>query len=584
MSDEDKRTCWWREAIVYQIWPKSFYSGRGTPTGDIAGIIAKLDYLKSLGINTIWLSPHYASPMIDEGYDISDYEDINPIFGTVQDTEHLIKECHSRGLRIIFDLVINHTSDQHKWFLESRSSKENPKRDWYIWRPARYVDGKRMPPTNWESAFSQSTWEWDEKTEEYYLHMFAVEQPDLNWRNTDCRSAILKSSMEFWLERGLDGFRVDTCSLYAKPEQLVDAPITKPGYLQTAWDLIVDGERIHEYLGMMGKLLAKYDAMTVGELSRLPNKEVLKYISFARNELSMVFAPDVALVGMDGQEGHFKTAPWNVAQIATNTEKLQTLFDDNDGWTTSFLENHDLGRSVSRFASHAEKHHADACKMLSLYTTLLSGTPFYYQGQEIGMTNVPLEWDLSEYLDIATVNFIKALRESGKSDKDIEKFKPNINLLARDNARTPVQWTDGPNAGFTKEGVKPWMRVNDNFKTINVASQIDDPNSILNFYRKAIELRKKYPALFVYGKYSNALDYSDPKSDEKVFAFVKGLRKDASADGQKRAIVLLNFSDQEQGVKITGLESGKVALSSHDEVKPDALLQPYEGRVLLFSN
>lgn len=522
--------------------------------------------------------------MIDEGYDISDYEDINPIFGTVQDTEHLIKECHSRDLRIIFDLVINHTSDQHKWFLESRSSKQNPKRDWYIWRPARYIDGKRMPPTNWESAFSQSAWEWDESTQEYYLHMFAVQQPELNWRNDDCRRAIFKSSMEFWLERGLDGFRVDTCSLYSKPEKLVDAPITKPGFLQSAWELIVDGEHIHEYLGTMGKLLARYDAMTVGELSRLPNMEVLKYISFARNELSMVFAPDVALVGMDEQEGHFKTAPWNVSQIANNTEKLQTLFDDNDGWTTSFLENHDLGRSVSRFASHDEKHHANACKMLSLYTTLLSGTPFYYQGQEIGMTNVPLEWDLSEYLDIATINFIKTLRESGKTEKDIENIKPNINLLARDNSRTPVQWTDGPNAGFTKKGVKPWMRVNNNYTTINVASQIDDPNSILSFYRKAIELRKKHPELFVHGKYSNALDYSDSKSDEKVFAFAKHLRNDESTVGQKRAIVLLNFNDQEQNVQIAGLENGKIALSSYDGVKPDAPLQPYEGRVLLFSD
>lgn len=523
--------------------------------------------------------------MIDEGYDISDYENINPIFGTLKDAEQLIKECHSRGLRIIFDLVINHTSDQHKWFLESRSSKENPKRDWYIWRPARYDEqGNRQPPTNWESAFSQSTWEWDEHTQEYYLHMFAVEQPDLNWRNTECRNTLLQSSMEFWLKRGLDGFRVDTCSLYSKPNEYVDAPITKPGFLQSAWDLIVDGEHIHEYLGLMGKLLAKYDAMTVGELSRLPNKEVLKYISFARNELSMVFAPDVGLIGMNYDQ-HFQTEPWNVAQIANNTNKLQTLFDDNDGWTTSFLENHDLGRSVSRFANDSEKYHKNASKMLSLYTILLSGTPFIYQGQEIGMTNVPLSWNLSEYLDIATINFIKSLRESGKSEEEIEKIKPNINLLARDNSRTPVQWTDGPNAGFTAKGIKPWMRVNDNYTTINVASQIDDTDSILQFYRKAIHLRKEYPSLFVYGKYSNVFEYgdSDTKNEEKVFAFAKDVRSNTttSDQGQKRAIVLLNFSDQRKTVNIAGLENGKVALSSHEEVHPADPLQPFEGRVVL---
>jgi oligo-1,6-glucosidase len=579
-----KRSGWWKDAIIYQIWPKSFNSGKGSPTGDIAGIIAKLDYIKSLGANTIWVSPHYKSPMIDEGYDISDYEDVNPDFGTVADAEQLIKEVHQRDMRIIFDLVINHTSDQHKWFQESRSSKTNPKRDWYIWRPAKYdANGKRQPPNNWASNFSQSAWTWDEKTEEYFLHLFAIEQPDINWTNAECRKALLESSMEFWLKRGVNGFRVDTVNMYSKPMDFPDAPITVPGSdIQPASSLYCNGPEMHNYLREMGDILDKYDAMTVGELPCTSDpKQVLEYVGFARNELSMVFQFDTADLGKSpGDVFAFK--PWTVSDFANITDKWQTFTDGNDGWTTSFIENHDQGRANSRFGNDKPEYHDASSKMLALLTILSSGTPFIYMGQEIGMTNVPLSWDYKEYLDLNTINYIQRLKDQGKSeDEIIEKYMPAINLHARDNARTPVQWTDGPNAGFTKEGVKPWMRVNDNYKQINAAQQLKDENSILSFWKQAIALRKEHPALFTYGKFTSLLDYSGAK-DQKVFAFSKDAAGEkASSAANKRAIVLLNFSAQEQKVDISEVAKGKVAISTHKNTDASAPLKAYEGRVLL---
>lgn len=575
------RTGWWRDAIIYQIWPKSFYSGRGTPTGDIAGIIAKLDYVKSLGANTIWVSPHYASPMIDEGYDVSDYEAVNPMFGDVADAERLIKECHSRQMRIIFDLVINHTSDQHNWFQESRSSKENPKRDWYIWRPARYDDkGNRLPPNNWASNFSQSAWTWDEKTEEYYLHLFAVEQPDLNWTSEECRKAIYKSAMEFWLERGVNGFRVDTVNMYSKPMDFPDAPITVPDSdIQPALSLYCNGPEMHKYMREMGAILARYDAMTVGELPCTSEPaRVLDYVSFASNELSMVFQFDTVDLGKSPND-IFAFKPWTLTDLKDITTKWQTFIDHNDGWTTAFIENHDQGRSVSRFASDMPEHHAAASKMLALLTTCSSGTPFIYQGQELGMTNVPLSWDAKEYLDLNTINYIKRLRQAGKSEAEINKAMTWINLHARDNARTPVQWSAEPNAGFTKPDVKPWMRVNDNYTQINAANQLEDPESILHFWQKALSLRTTHPSIFAHGIFS-----VHEKDDANVFAFLKTAQKqpNSSPDAPKKALVLLNFSNKQQIVRLPAdVKDASVAISSHKTVDASSSLQPYEGRVLV---
>lgn len=584
-----QRSGWWRDAIVYQIWPKSFYSGRGSSTGDLQGIIEKIPYIKSLGANTIWVSPHYKSPMIDEGYDISDYESINPAFGDLADCERLIKEVHASGMRIIFDLVINHTSDQHKWFQESRSSKDNPKRDWYIWRPAKYdANGKRQPPNNWSSCFSQSAWTWDEHTQEYYLHLFAVEQPDLNWTNEETRKAIYKSAMEFWLERGVNGFRVDTVNMYSKPMDFPDAPVTVPGSdIQPASSLFCNGPEMHKYLREMGAILARYDAMTVGELPCTPDAAMVReYVGFSRNELSQVFQFDTVDLGKSPDDV-FAFKKWELPALQKITEKWQTFHEGTDSWTTAFIENHDQGRSNSRFASDKPQHHDSASKMLAMMITCLSGTPYVYQGQEIGMTNVPLEWDIKEYLDLNTINYFDKMRREGKSDEEIEKAKWSVNLHARDNARTPVQWSDKANAGFTKEGVKPWMRVNDNYTQINVEDQLKNKNSVWHFWQKALALRKQHTDIFTYGSFK-LLD----GANKSVFGFVKA-RQDKSLQQEgaqgvdpsvTKAVVLLNFTDSTQEVKLPAdvdASSAKVALSTYaDSAEVAAPLQAYEGRLV----
>ncbi|UZJ54096.1 hypothetical protein CBS101457_003416 [Exobasidium rhododendri] len=568
---------WWHEAIVYQVWPKSFYSGRGTATGDIPGLISKLDYIKSLGANTIWLSPHYASPMIDEGYDISDYNAINPMFGTLADAEQLIKECHDRGLRCLFDLVVNHTSDQHAWFKESRSSRHNPKSDWYIWRPAKHDEsGKRMPPNNWSSNFSQSAWTWDETREEYYLHLYCIEQPDLNWTSEDCRKTIYHSAIKFWLDRGLDGFRCDTINMLSKPMNFPDAAILdRHSFIQPASDLYCNGPDIHTYLKEMGQIFKQYDAMTVGELPHTCDvSKVEEYVSLAREELSMVFQFDGVDLGRKATD-KFTAVPYKLGQLKGLTSKWQKMMSGHsDSWTTSFIENHDQGRSVSRFADDSLPHQRESAKMMAMYVLCQSGTPFVFQGQELGMTNIPLDWPESDYLDVNTINYLRKIRAEGVSEERIKKqLWPNINRVARDNARTPMQWSDEEHAGFSTS--TPWMRVNENYKRINAAQQLDDPDSVFHFWQRMIALRKEHMDLFTYGDF----DLHEP-CNESVFSFVK-----TATSGQK-ALVLLNFSTDDHPVTLPpGLEACMLQktvstrhISSHTEG-----LGAYEGRVVVFS-
>ncbi|PLB53877.1 glycoside hydrolase [Aspergillus steynii IBT 23096] len=569
---------WWKNAIIYQIYPASFKDSNNDGIGDIPGIISSLDYITSLGVDVVWLSPMYDSPQHDMGYDVADYESVYPPYGTVQDMQVLIDECHRRGLRIILDLVVNHTSDQHAWFKESRSSKSNPKRDWYIWRPAKYAaDGTRRPPNNWRSIFGGSAWEWDETTQEYYLHLFVKEQPDVNWENPDARRAIYDSAMEFWLQKGVDGFRVDTVNMYSKQPGLPDAPVLDPkSETQVAASLFCNGPRIHEYLGEMNAILNKYDAMTVGELPNTHTLDgVLAYVSAAQNQLSMVFQFDIVDLGMGKDYKYLTTLPgWTLPELKGAIKGTQDIIDGTDGWTTVFMENHDQGRSVSRFGSDKTPElRVRSAKMLSLMQCTLSGTQFVYQGQEIGMVNAPEHWSIEEYKDIDSINFYNMVR--GKTNNDpvqLENAMKALQRLARDHARLPLQWSAEPNGGFSPTAsAKTWMRVHDNVSELNVQKQEQDSASVLSFWKSAMRLRKKYADVFVFGTFE-LLD----EGNEKTFTYLK--------KSQDRTVLLvLNFSEEGQKFeKPATLEGQELSLlfGNVDNRSGDELL-PFEGRAYL---
>ena len=570
------RTFWFRDAIVYQIWPASFRDSNNDGMGDIQGIIASLDYIKSLGVNTIWLSPMYDSPQVDMGYDISDYESVYPPYGTVADMDELIAQCHARGIKLILDLVINHTSDQHAWFKESRSSKDSPKRDWYIWRPAKYdADGNRKPPNNWRSNFNQPAWTWDEATQEYYLHLFCPEQPDVNWTNDECRHAIYQSAMEFWLKKGVNGFRVDTVNMYSKPMDFPDAPIVDPGAeTQPAGMLYCNGPMMHTYLKEMGAILEKYDAMTVGELPNTPKTaDVVRYVSAAENELSEVFQFDIVDLGRNPVDMMVLDG-FKLPEMKRVVNKWQRFIEGNDAWTTVFIENHDVARSVSRYASDKPEHIADSAKLLALMNLSLTGTVYVYQGEEIGMTNVPASWSAEEYLDVNSINYFAAVKARTNNDATaLAKALESVNKLGRDNARTPVQWSNAPNGGFSSDPTtKPWMRTNDNYTSINVAVQQDDPTSVLNFYRKMIALRKQRASLLGRGQF-RLLE----EDDEKLFKFVK------LGEGEEKALVVLNFTDAVQTYELPKeFAEAKVVLDTRDEPTQGSL-KAYQGRMYVVS-
>ncbi|KAH6664393.1 alpha amylase [Plectosphaerella plurivora] len=538
---------WWKNSTVYQIYPASFKDSNNDGLGDIPGILSKVDYLADLGVDVVWVSPMYKSPQFDMGYDISDYEAVHEPYGTVADMEDLISACHARGMRLILDLVINHTSDEHAWFKESRSSLNNQRRDWYIWRPARIdpVTGNRLPPTNWRSYFGGSAWQWDEATGEYYLHLFARQQPDLNWENEACRAAIYDSAMRFWLDRGVDGFRVDTVNMYSKGVELRDAPVVDRGaFEQPAWDMYANGPRIHEFLGEMNTVLAEYgaDLMTVGELPHTPDEgHVRRYVSAAAQQLSMVFQFDIVEIGK-GSDIPFTFTPWKLPELKQIVERWQCFIEGNDAWTTAFCENHDQGRSVSRYGSDKDENSRElSAKMLSLMLCSLTGTLFVYQGQEIGMVNVPREWPVEEYQDIASVNHYRALEASKVSDESLRQALDGINLLGRDNARTPMQWDSSPHSGFTKSATGPWMRTHDNYPSLNVEKQQSEPRSVLNFWKEMLQVRKEQQELLIHGNF-RLLD----GGNEESFVFTK------THEGRV-AVVVLNFTDHTVEGRWSGL-------------------------------
>ncbi len=549
---------WWKEAVVYQIYPRSFKDSNGDGIGDLRGVTEKLDYLKELGVDVVWMSPCYKSPNDDNGYDISDYRDIMDEFGTMDDFKEMLEGMHSRGIRLLMDLVVNHTSDEHPWFVESRKSKDNSFRSYYIWRDPR--DGKE--PNNWDSIFSGPAWEIDETTGQYYLHLFSKKQPDLNWENDKVRDEIY-DMMKFWLDMGCDGFRLDTVNLYSKVPGLPDG---KPAPECVGSENYLDGPRIHEYLHEMNrKVLSKYDVMTVGEAANVPLEEAKKYSGTDREELSMVFQFDLNLADtVGGQRYTHRKVP--VSEIKAIWSKWQYGLH-NVGWNSLYWTNHDQPRTVSRWGNDKE-YRRECQKMLYTMLMTLEGTPYIYQGEEIGMTNVSYE-SIDDYDDIEVRNYWREYVIGG--DLDPEETMENIRYRSRDNARTPIQWDDTENAGFTTG--KPWLPVNSNYKEINVKEALEDENSIFHYMQRLIRMRKDTPVA-VYGDFK---EY-EPEN-ESLYIYERNL------EGTKM-FVLLNFTDKEVLFDVPdGIDAGgaRFLIGNYggDKTLADSLLLPYEARVYL---
>ena len=499
------KQAWWKESVVYQIYPRSFCDSNGDGIGDLRGILSKLDYLKELGINVIWMSPVYKSPNDDNGYDISDYQDIMDEFGTMEDFDNLLAAAHERGIRIVMDLVVNHTSDEHKWFVESRSSRDNPKRDFYIWREAK--DGHE--PNNWGSAFSGSAWQWDETTQMYYLHCFSKKQPDLNWDNPKVRDAVF-DMMTWWCEKGIDGFRMDVISMISKPEGLPDMPV---GEGQLYGDTMApggtcNGPHVHEYLQEMNRrVLSHYDLMTVGECAGVDIPNAKRYANCDGSELSMVF--QFEHVGLDsGSANKWCTDKISLRALKENLSKWQYELN-GVAWNSLFFCNHDQPRIVSRLGDNSPK----SAKCIATVLHMMQGTPYVYQGEELGMTNCPFG-SIEDYRDLESINAYHELTESGL--RQPEELLECIAYKSRDNARTPMQWDDSANAGFTTG--KPWIMVNPNYTAINAKAELADPDSVFHYYQKLIGLRRQ-------SKWKNEIIYGDYQllapEDTEVFSYLR---------------------------------------------------------------
>ncbi|WP_409291784.1 glycoside hydrolase family 13 protein [Peribacillus sp. SCS-37] len=550
---------WWKEAVAYQVYPRSFMDSNGDGVGDIPGIISKLDYLKEFGIDVIWICPTFKSPNADNGYDISDYQDIMDEFGTMEDFDELLHEIHARGMKVILDLVINHTSDEHPWFIESRSSLDNPKRDWYIWKDGK--DGGR--PNNWESIFSGSAWELDEGTNQYYLHLFDKKQPDVNWENEQVKRA-LYDMVNWWLDKGIDGFRVDAISHIKKREGFPDMPNPEGVEYVSSFDMHTNQEGIHEYLEeLKQETFAKYDIMTVGEANGVKIGQADEWVGEENGKFNMIFQFEhLGLWDKGTDEGV------DVIQLKETLTRWQKgLY--NLGWNALFFENHDQPRSVSIWGND-EEYWKESAKMLGACYFLMSGTPFIYQGQEIGMTNVKFD-SIADYDDVGMKNYYRIETAKGRPHEEIMEI---IWKNGRDNSRTPMQWNTELNGGFTS-GI-PWMKSNPNYADINVEAQKQDSDSIYHFYKRMIELRKKHEVL-VYGDYE-LLHESHPA----VYAYTRSL------DG-KTILVVCNFGKSEYSVGFPDFagRSTELLLSNYKDRGPELQgpleLEPYETCVYLIT-
>ena len=567
---------WWKEAVIYEVYLPSFKDSDRDGIGDLKGVLSKLDHLKDLGVDVVSVGPFYQSPQVDMGYDISNYEQVEQRYGTLEDVDALIKATHKRGMRIIFDLVINHSSNLHKWFQESRSSKTHPKRDWYVWKPARIdADGKRHPPNNWRSHFTVPAWTWDENTEEYYLHIYTPEMPDFNWENADCRKAIYETAVIFWLDRGIDGFRIDTVNKYSKNQTFPDAFITDPDEeSQLASMHYRHGPRIHEYLKEMGTIFNNYGAMSWGELSNFKRNEseVFPFVSSSAQELNMVNNLDIVNFGQD-RGNRQVSPPFLVSAFKKELSRWQEFVSETDAWVTIILENHDQGRSISRFASDdSERNLLRSGKLLAMVMATMTGTLILYNGQEIGMVNIPYAWPAEEYKDIRSVNFWeKAQARYAGDGTALASALQDMKIRARDHARTPMQWDARANAGFTTPEVTPWMRVHDDYKDYNVNAERQDKSSLLEFWKKVLRLRKEYKDLFIYGRYT-LLD----TDEDELFVFMK------EGNGT-RSLTAVNMSDKEiewHGIPASFGVNPPLLLGNVKNMQV-GILKPWEGRVYL---
>jgi oligo-1,6-glucosidase len=562
---------WWRSAVVYQIYPRSFADADGDGMGDLRGVLSRLDHLAELGVDVIWLSPVYPSPQDDNGYDISDYQGIDPLFGTLADFDELLAAVHARGMRLVMDLVVNHTSDEHPWFVESRSGPDSPKRDWYWWRPARPdQDGTAGPPTNWESFFSGSAWELDPASGEYYLHLFSRKQPDLNWENPQVRAAV-HEMMRWWLDRGVDGFRMDVINLLSKvvgPDgELPDGPVREGYAYGSGFASYNCGPRIHEFLAEMHREV--FDArpgtfLTVGEMPGVTLEEAQLFTDPARREVDMVF--QFEHVGLDQGATKWDLRPLDLRELKASFGRWQVGLAER-GWNSLYWNNHDQPRAVSRFGSDAPEHRVAAAKLLATVLHLHRGTPYVYQGEELGMTNTAFA-DLGAFRDIESINFAAFARAAGL---DESVTLTALRAMSRDNARTPVQWDAEPNAGFTTG--TPWIPVNPNHTSINAADQWADPGSVLHHYRALIALRHAEPAV-VHGDFTMLVP-----DHPTVYAFTRRL------DGVE-LLVLANFSDGPVDVPVAGATEWDTAelLSTSVPEAPStpgsAPLRGWEARLL----
>ena len=549
---------WKKKAIVYEAYVQSFNDSDGDGIGDLPGVIEKLDYIKNLGANVIWLTPIFKSPLVDNGYDIADYEAINPIYGSMNDFKKLLQQAHERDLKIVMDLVVNHTSDQHKWFKESKKNRNNKYSDYYIWRDPK-EDGSA--PTNLGSAFGGSAWTYVPERNQYYLHLFAKQQPDLNWNNPQVRNDIYHM-MKFWLDMGVDGFRMDSISFISKPSKFEDAPLEDNKEYGAYYYGSANGPHIHEYLREMNqKVLSKYDVISIGETPHTTAREARLFVEPDRHELDMVFQFEHMHVDY-GEFGRYSDITFKMSDLRNS----MTSWQNDLSWNSNYLGNHDQPRIVSRFGNDL-KYRRESAKMLAMVSLLQKGTPFIFQGEEIGMTNLHIK-NIDELKDLEAHNIYSFLKSKGISDKDALKM---VNRKTRDNARTPMQWNKEQNAGFSSGN--PWIEVNPNYLEINVKKDLQDPNSIYRFYQKLLKLRNNNQVLLD-GNY----DLITPE-DSAIFAYTRSSDKD-------KVVIICSFVPYKVKYELPEdfVNKNKVILSNYDDREDMAsntiYLRPYEGVVI----
>lgn len=548
------KQAWWKEAVVYQIYPRSFQDTNGDGFGDLNGITMRLDYLKALGVDVLWLSPVYESPDCDNGYDISDYRAIMNKYGTMADFDHLLAEAHRRGLKIVMDLVVNHTSDEHRWFIESRSSRENPYRDYYIWRPGK--NGRA--PNNWGSVFGGSAWEYDAETQMYYLHLFAKGQPDLNWENPALRQEIYEM-MAWWCGKGIDGFRMDVISMISKDQRFPDGAVGENELYGNASPYVDSGPRVHEFLKEMNqKVLSKYDLMTVGETPGVTIEQAKRYAGADTHELNMIFQFEHVEIG-GGPLGKWTDKRCSMPELRAVMSKWQAGLE-GCAWNSLFWGNHDQPRCVSRFGFDQPEYRALSAKLLATCLYLMKGTPYIYQGDELGMTNNAGFRAIEDYRDVESVNWFHAYTRAGLATR--EQMLAALGARSRDHARTPMQWDASPNAGFTSG--EPWIMVNPNYREINAARQVNDPDSVFCYYQRLLRLRRRH-TVFLEGAYELLL----PESDS-VWAYRRTL-------GGETAEVYCNFTTR--GVPCETPREG-LLLCNYNGVQA-GILRPCECRVYI---